>query len=90
MGDGDGVDFGPVVEKFWNVRGSFGGLESWIFDSKISIFEGLMNDRHHSFEVGTGGDLWNHATIGFENVDLGNDNIREKFEIGGVLNRGAG
>ena len=39
------------------------------------IFEGLMNDGENSFEVGTGSDFWNDATVRFENINLRNDDV---------------
>ena len=65
VGDGDVIDFVPIV-------GAGGRYE-------VSIRESLVDDGKDSLEVGTSGDFWDDATIRFENIDLRNDNIREKI-----------
>lgn len=48
-----------------------------VFDAKLSIVEGLMDDGLDGFDVGAGGDLGNDATVSGMDVDLGNYYIRE-------------
>ena len=47
----------------------------------------MIDDGEDSLEMGAGGDFRDDTTVSFENVDLGDDDIREKmltiFENGG-------
>lgn len=63
VGDGEGVDFVPVVLAMFGEAG---------------VGEGLVDDRKDSLEVGTSGDFGNNATVAFKEVDLGNDGIRKQ------------
>ena len=72
MGDGDSVDFVPVVF----------GVAGLISTCKISFFEGLMNNGEDGLEMGTGGNFRNDATVSFKNVDLGDNDIAENLWMG--------
>ena len=67
VGDGEGVDFGPVV-----LAG--GGFEA-------GASEGLVDDGEDGFEVRAGGDFWDDAAVGFEDVDLGDDDVCEQLVV---------
>lgn len=42
---------------------------------EAGALESLVDNGHDCFEVRTGGDFGNDATVGFKNVDLGNDDV---------------
>ena len=72
MGDGDGVDFAPVVF----------GITGFIGACKISFFKGLVNNWKDGLEMGTGSNFRNDTTVSFKNVDLGDNDVAENLWMG--------
>ena len=54
---------------------------------EAGVIEGLMDDGLYGFNVRTGGDLWDYATISSMNIDLGDHDVGEDmvaiFDDGG-------
>ena len=67
MGDGDGVDFRPVVLT--------------VFGFKFGVREGLVDDGEDGFEVVSGCNFGDDAAVGLKDVDLGDDDVREEFIV---------
>lgn len=55
---------------------------------EVSARKGLMNDGEDGFEMGTGGDFGNDATVSGENVNLRNDDVAQNLSM--VANDGGG
>ena len=73
VSDGDSVNLVPI------------GLA--VFD-EAGLLKGLIDDGLDGFQVGTSGDLWNNAAVGFKDVNLGDDDIAQNLPA--VLNNGGG
>lgn len=73
MSDGDGVDLGPFL--------SFGLIGK-------GLVESLVDDRKNGFEMGAGGNFGDDAAVGFEDVDLRDDDVAQNGTA--VLNNGGG
>ena len=73
------------TEKAWGV-GDGDGVD--VVPGEGGVGEGAVEDGEDGFEVGTGGDFGDDATVGFENVNLGNDNVRQNTSP--VLDNGDG
>ena len=52
-------------------------------DGEFGISECLVDDWQNGLDVGTGGNLRNHAAIGRVDVDLRNDYIRQNSSLVG-------
>ena len=63
VGYGDGVDFVPVFVA--------------VLIEKIGVFESLFDDGQNCVEMISGRDFGNNPAVGFENVDLRNDDVRK-------------
>ena len=60
MGDGDRIDFVPVVLAIF---------------CKIGVRKSFVEDREDGFEMGASGDFGNDTALGLEDVELGDDDV---------------
>ena len=62
-------------ERTKQARGIGDGDIVNIIFSEMSVVEGFVNDGEDSFKMGTSGNFGDNATIGGEDVDLGDDDV---------------
>lgn len=75
-------------ERTKQARGIGDGDIVNIIFSEMSVVEGFVNDGEDSFKMGTSGNFGNNATIGGEDVDLGDDDVAENLRRGGYIRGG--
>ena len=47
----------------------------------LGVVHGLVDDGEDCLEVASGGDFGDDAAVGFEDVDLRDDDVRKKFAV---------
>ena len=52
-----------------------------VVPSNVGVCDSFVDDREDGLEVAAGGDFGDDATVSFEDVDLGDDDVRKKFTV---------
>lgn len=50
-----------------------------VVPGEFCLVQGLMNNRENGLKMRTGGNFRDDTAVGFENVNLGDDNVAENF-----------
>ena len=67
MGDGNSVNFRPIVQS---------GV---IRKDKAGVLKGLMNNWQDNFKMRASGNFWDNTAILGEDVNLGDNHVAENF-----------
>ena len=72
---GEGADK-EATDEAW---GMSDGDSVYVVDSKIGVFEGLIDDRIDGFNVRASGNFWDNAAVFGVDIDLRHNNIGQDF-----------